>query len=79
MPYDKIKERIVLAFNKQQRDTGGTQELRIDELTSYRLTGAHATGIHLITPATEPGKPPSERRNSVISAASPGCVFHRPE
>ena len=60
MPYDKIKERIVLAFNKQQRDTGGNQELRIDELTSYRLTGAHASGIHLVSAASEPGKPPSE-------------------
>lgn len=59
-PYEKLKERIVLAYNKQQRDSGGNQELRIEELSSYRLTGADAKGVRLVTASTEPGKPPSE-------------------
>jgi type II secretion system protein N len=59
-PYDKLKERIVGSFNAQQRATNGTQELQIDDLSSYWLTGVKATGIKLLSLPTEPGKPPGE-------------------
>jgi type II secretion system protein N len=59
-PYEKLKDRIVLAFNQQQRDTNGQQELRIDEVGPSWLSGLDAKGVHLIGPPPEPGKPPSE-------------------
>ncbi len=59
-PYETLKERIVLSFNQQQREANGQQELRIDELGSYRLSGVAAKGVHLVSPATEVGKPPSD-------------------
>jgi type II secretion system protein N len=59
-PYEKVKERIVVTFNGQQRTTGGTQELQIDEMTSYWLTGVEAKGIHVLSAPTEPGKPPGD-------------------
>jgi type II secretion system protein N len=59
-PYEKLKERIVVTFNAQQRATNSQQELQIDELTSSWLTGVKAKGVRLISAATEAGKPPSE-------------------
>lgn len=59
-PNDMLKERIVLSFNQQQREVGGNQELKIDELAVWRVSGAEAKGIHLISAPTEAGKPPSE-------------------
>ena len=59
-PYDKLKERIVTSFNAQQRATNGQEELQIEEMGSYLLSGVKMKGIHLVTASTEPGKPPSE-------------------
>jgi type II secretion system protein N len=59
-PYEKLKDRIVLTFNQQQRDTNGQQELRIDEIGPSWLSGLDAKGVHLIGPPSEPGKPPSD-------------------
>jgi type II secretion system protein N len=59
-PWDKLKDRIILAFNQNQRDTNGQQELRIDEVGPWWLTGIDAKGVRLIGPPSEPGKPPSE-------------------
>jgi type II secretion system protein N len=59
-PYEKLKERIVSAFNTQQRSTGGTQELQIDEMSSSWWLGIEARGIHLFSASSEPGKPPGD-------------------
>ncbi len=59
-PYEKLKERIVVTFNAQQRATNGSQELQIDELTSYWLTGVDAKGVHMLSAPTEPGKAPGD-------------------
>ena len=59
-PYEKLKERIVVTFNAQQRATNSQQELQIDEMGSSWLTGVKAKGVRLITAPTEPGKPPGE-------------------
>ncbi len=59
-PYDKLKERIVSTFNAQQRLSSSQQELQIDGLDSWWVTGVKATGVHLFMPPTEPGKPPVE-------------------
>jgi type II secretion system protein N len=58
--YDKLKERIVVTFNAQQRALGAQQELQIDELTSHFITGVKAKGVRLTSLNAEPGKPPVE-------------------
>jgi type II secretion system protein N len=59
-PYEKLKDRVVLTFNQQQRETNGQQELKIDTLGPSWLTGMSAKGVRLLGPPPEPGKPPSE-------------------
>lgn len=59
-PYDKLRQRIVASFNADQHATGGQQELRIDEMTGYWLSGVRVKGVTLASPSTEPGKPPSK-------------------
>ncbi len=59
-PYDKLRDRLVLAFNQQQRDTNGQQELRIDEIGPSWLTGIRATNVRVLSPPSEAGKPPGE-------------------
>lgn len=59
-PYDKLRDRIVLTFNQQQRETNGQQELKIEELGPSWLTGISAKGVRLLGAPPEPGKPPSE-------------------
>jgi type II secretion system protein N len=59
-PYDKLRERLVGQFNADQRATGGKQELQIEEMSGYWLSGVRAKGVHLLSLPTEPGKPPSK-------------------
>lgn len=59
-PFNKMKDRLEGAFAAQQRSTSTPQELKIDELSSYWITGVSATGVHLYTQSTEPGKAPTE-------------------
>lgn len=59
-PYDKLKERIVAQFNAQQRNSPNPQELQIEELDSSFVTGVKATGVRLLSPSTDPTKPPVE-------------------
>ncbi len=57
-PYDRLKERIVTQFNQQQQRSSAPQELSIDELDSWWITGVRAKGVRLTTPSPEPDKPP---------------------
>ncbi len=59
-PYDRLRDRIVYGFNSQQRPGPAQQQLQIDEVHGYWLTGVRITGIRLFSAPTEPGKPPSE-------------------
>jgi type II secretion system protein N len=59
-PYDKIKERIVATFNAQQRPGAAQQQLVIDDVGGYWLTGVRIKGIRLISAPSEPGGNPSE-------------------
>lgn len=57
-PYDKLKERIIATFNAQQKP--GTQdELQIDELGGYWLSGVRVKGARLLSAPSDPTKPPS--------------------
>ncbi len=59
-PYETLRDRIVATFNAQQRSALHPQELRIDELDSSFFTGIKAKGVRLVTPASDPEKPPVE-------------------
>ena len=67
-PYETLKERIILSFNQQQRETNGQQELRIESLGSHWLSGVHAKGVHLVSPPSEVGKPPSDMKLDDVRA-----------
>ena len=62
-PYGKLKEHVIGAFNAQQHATGGNQELQIDEMSGYWLSGARVKGVRLFTASTEPGQPPQKNRD----------------
>jgi type II secretion system protein N len=59
-PYDMLKERIAFSFNDDQRATGGQQELRIESLGGYWLSGVRMKGVQLLSASSEPGKPPTK-------------------
>ena len=59
-PFDRLKERIVLGYNAQQRTGGSQQELQVDDLSSSWITGLKLHGVRLISPSSDPTKPPTE-------------------
>lgn len=59
-PYRRLKEHIVGDFNATQRATGGMQELQIDDLSGYWLSGVRMSGVTLLTASPEVGKAPSK-------------------
>jgi len=59
-PYDKLKERIVASFNVQSRPGSSQQELQIDDMGGYWISGVRMKGIRLLTASAEPGKAPSK-------------------
>jgi type II secretion system protein N len=60
-PYDKLRQRVVATFNADQRATSGQQELQIDQMSGYWLTGVRVRGARLLSASpTEPNKPPSK-------------------
>lgn len=59
-PYDKLRQRVVATYNESQRGMAAPQELQIDEMTGSWVTGVRVRGARLLTPSTEPGKPPSK-------------------
>jgi type II secretion system protein N len=56
-PYRRLKEHIVGQFNAGQREVNGTQELQIDDMSGYWLSGVKLTGVSLLSGPSEPGKP----------------------
>jgi type II secretion system protein N len=69
-PYDKLRDRIVVTFNQIEHDANGQEELRIDELSPWWLSGLDAKGVHLIGAPSEPGKPPSELKLDEVRAGA---------
>jgi type II secretion system protein N len=75
-PYDKLRQRVVATFNAEQRANSGQQELQIDEMGGYWLTGVRVRGARLLTASpAEPNKPPTKLeideatvRYSILSA-----------
>ncbi|MDP9150085.1 MAG: type II secretion system protein GspN [Myxococcota bacterium] len=59
-PYERLRERIVGSFNSQQLETGGQQELQIDGLSGYWLTGVRMRGVRLLSAPVEPGSAPQK-------------------
>ena len=59
-PYDKLRQRIVATYNADQRATGGQQEMQIDEMSGYWLSGVRVRGVRLLTATTDPSKPPGK-------------------
>ncbi len=59
-PYDKLKERIVASFNLQAHPGSSQQELQIDDLGGYWVSGVRMKGVRLLTASAEPGKAPSK-------------------
>jgi type II secretion system protein N len=78
-PYDKLRERLVASFNADQRASNGQQELQIDELHGYWLSGVRAKGVRLLSLPTEPGKPPAKieiEEASVRYGLLPALIGH---
>jgi type II secretion system protein N len=67
-PYEKLKDRIVTQFNAQQRNSPNPQELQIEELDSYFLTGVKAKNVKIISPSADPSKPATEIKLDSASA-----------
>jgi type II secretion system protein N len=59
-PYDKLRQRVVATYNAEQRSGSGQQELQIDEMSGYWLTGVRVRGARLLSAPTEANKPPSK-------------------
>jgi len=56
-PYSKLKQHVTSSFNAQQRASGGQQELQIDQMTGYWLSGVRLMGLRLFMASSEPDKP----------------------
>ncbi len=56
-PFRLLRDRIVATFNAQQRASGGSSELEVDDFGGYWLSGVRMKGIRLLSAPTEPGKP----------------------
>jgi type II secretion system protein N len=61
-PYDKIRERIVATFNAQQRPGPGQQQLSIDEVGGWWLTGVRLKNVRIVSAPSEPGGAPTEMK-----------------
>jgi len=59
-PYEKLKERVVASFNGQAVPGTTQQELQIDDMGGYWLSGVRMKGVRLLTASAEPGKPPTK-------------------
>jgi type II secretion system protein N len=59
-PYRRLKEHIVGDYNAAQRASGGLQELQIDDLSGYWLSGVRMSGLSLLTGSPQAGKAPTK-------------------
>jgi type II secretion system protein N len=54
-PFDRLKDRLIAEFEREQATHGGHQRLEIDELSSYWFSGVDVTGVKLVIPPADPG------------------------
>lgn len=47
-PFEKVRDRVVAAFNESQRASNSSRELAIASMTSSWITGVRLTGVRLI-------------------------------
>lgn len=59
-PYRMLKEHVVSSFNAQDSGGGAQQELQIEDMGGYWLSGARMKGVRLLLASTEPGQPPQK-------------------
>lgn len=59
-PFDRLRDRVVIGFNEEQRKTGGQQELFIESMSGYWLTGVTAKAVRVVAASSDPAQPPSE-------------------
>lgn len=67
-PMEMLKDRLVTSFNAQQRGTSSPQELSIESLDSWWITGVKATGVKLTAPSSDPAKPTTEVKVDEVRA-----------
>jgi type II secretion system protein N len=62
-PFERLRDRIEVAFAEDQRKSGGDMRLQIDHISSYWFSGIEARGVRVISPpSVKPDgtkKPPS--------------------
>ncbi len=58
-PYRRLKEHVVASFNAEQLAASSPQELQIDDMSGYWLSGMRMKGVTLLTASAEVGKPPT--------------------
>jgi type II secretion system protein N len=58
-PYRRLKEHVTASFNAAQGSSTPAQELQIDDMSGYWLSGIRMSGVTLLTAPAEPGKPPA--------------------
>ncbi len=51
-PFDRLRDRAIVAFNEDQKKTGGTTQLEVDHIDSYWFSGLDARGVRIISPAS---------------------------
>jgi type II secretion system protein N len=56
-PYEKLREHLVVSFNGAEKAAGSLQELTIEDMSGYWLSGIKMTGVSLASGSNEPGKP----------------------
>jgi type II secretion system protein N len=61
-PYDKLKEHILSLANTPAHPGAPQQQLQIEDLGGYWLTGVRLRNIKIINPPSEPGGAPSEMK-----------------
>ena len=59
VPLRRLKERVVASFNAAQLASSSAQELEIEDMSGYWLSGIRMKGVALVAASSEPGKPPT--------------------
>lgn len=63
-PYERLRDRVVAEFERQQHQTGGSQRLSIESLGPYWFSGLSAKGVRIVMPPP-PGSEPDKRPGQI--------------
>ena len=67
-PFDRLRERIIVEFEKQQRAQGSAQHLSIEHLGSYWFSGVAVEGVKLTLPADDAASKSDEPAKEAVIA-----------